>query len=194
MIFSHFHICSHFRSQLLKSNADARSIYISIYFYRSSNGPHCRNAKSPCRVGYPCLSTRWNEMQRHMRYVTHADNRRCTNMKFFAAVVNTYAKVEQEFEDFAAALDNSTRGKGRGRGFVSLLSLLEVYANAENIFSHPGILTETSAKRRSPRSGEGQRGSSGTRSASCPTPSCGGSTFVKRCDSERFAKSDDKMP
>ena len=37
-------------------------------------------------------STRSQEMQKHSRYVTHADGRRCTNMKFYAAVVNTYEK------------------------------------------------------------------------------------------------------
>ena len=46
-------------------------------------------------------STRWNEMQKHMRYVAHVDGRGCANVKFYAAVVNTYGKVGQEFEDFA---------------------------------------------------------------------------------------------
>ena len=42
-------------------------------------------------------------------------------------------KVGQEFEDFAAVVDNETRGKGRGRSVVNLLSLLGVYANAEKV-------------------------------------------------------------
>ena len=57
-------------------------------------------------------------------------------MKFYAAVVNTYGKVGQEFEDFAAVVDNETRGKARGRSLVNLLSLLGVYANAEKFYSH----------------------------------------------------------
>ena len=54
-------------------------------------------------------------------------------MKFFAAVVNTYGKVGQEFEDFAAVVENNSPGKRRGRALVSLLSLLGVYANAEKV-------------------------------------------------------------
>ena len=34
-------------------------------------------------------STRAHEMEKHNRYVTHTDGRRCTNMKLYAAVVNT---------------------------------------------------------------------------------------------------------
>ena len=40
-----------------------------------------------------CTSTRSNEMEKHRRYVTHVDGRRCTNMKLYAAVLNTYGKV-----------------------------------------------------------------------------------------------------
>ena len=49
----------------------------------------------------------------------------------------------QEFEDFAAAVGNSTRGKGRGRGLVSLLSILGVYANAEKV-----LLTHAPSRKR----------------------------------------------
>ena len=38
-------------------------------------------------------STRANETEKHARYVTHADGRRCPSMKLYAAVVNTYGKV-----------------------------------------------------------------------------------------------------
>jgi len=48
-------------------------------------------------------------------------------------VVNTYGKVGQEFVDFCAVIDNSSRGKGRGRNLTNLLSLLGVYANAEQV-------------------------------------------------------------
>ena len=40
---------------------------------------------------------------------------RCTNMKLYAAVVNTYGKVGKEFVDFCTVVDNNNRGKGRGR-------------------------------------------------------------------------------
>ena len=61
-----------------------------------------------------------HELQKHARYVTHADGRRCSNLKFFAAVVNTYGKVGQEFEDFASVVDNCSRGKGRGKELICL--------------------------------------------------------------------------
>ena len=78
-------------------------------------------------------STRAHEMEKHNRYVTHRDGRRCTNMKLYAAVVNTYGKVGQEFVDFCSVVDNSSRGKARGRDLTILLSLLGVYANAEKV-------------------------------------------------------------
>ena len=37
-------------------------------------------------------STRAHEMEKHNLYVTHTDGPRCTNMKLYAAVVNTYGK------------------------------------------------------------------------------------------------------
>ena len=44
-------------------------------------------------------STRAHEMEKHNRYGTHTNRRRCTNMKLYAsvvaAVVNTYGKVGQ---------------------------------------------------------------------------------------------------
>ena len=52
-------------------------------------------------------------------------------MKLYAAVVNTYGKVRQEFVDFCSVGDNNNRGKGRGRDLTILLSLLGFYANAE---------------------------------------------------------------
>ena len=51
-------------------------------------------------------------------------------MNFYAAVVNTYGKVGQEFEDFASVI---CREKSHSRSLVSLLSLLGVYANAEKV-------------------------------------------------------------
>ena len=78
-------------------------------------------------------STRANEIEKHSRYVTHDDGRRCSNMKLYAAVVNVYGKVGQEFIDFCAVIDNINRGRGRGRDLTNLLSLLGVYANAEKI-------------------------------------------------------------
>ena len=53
-------------------------------------------------------STRAHEMEKHNRYVTHTDGRRCTNMKLYAAVVNTYGKVGQEFVDFCSVVDTTT--------------------------------------------------------------------------------------
>ena len=76
-------------------------------------------------------STRAHEMEKHNRYVTHTDGRRYTNIKRYAAVVNTYGKVGQEFVDLCTAVDNNNRGKGRGRDLTILLSLLGFYANAE---------------------------------------------------------------
>ena len=35
-------------------------------------------------------STRAHEMEKHNRYVTHTDGRRCTNMRLYAAVMNTW--------------------------------------------------------------------------------------------------------
>ena len=46
-------------------------------------------------------------IEKHNRYVTHQDGRRCTNMQLFAAVVNTYGKVGKEFVDFCYIVDSS---------------------------------------------------------------------------------------
>ena len=54
-------------------------------------------------------------------------------MKLYAAVVNTYGKVGQEFVDFCSVLDSNSCGKGCGRSLSNLLSLLGIYANAEKI-------------------------------------------------------------
>ena len=51
-------------------------------------------------------------------------------MTSYAAVVNTYGYVGQEFRDFCATIDT----KGRGRRLLTLFSLLGVYANAEQVF------------------------------------------------------------
>ena len=61
--------------------------------------------------------------------MTHTDGRRCTNLTLYAAVVNTYGYVGQEFRDFCATIDS----KGRGRRLLTLFSLLDVYANAEQV-------------------------------------------------------------
>ena len=45
-------------------------------------------------------SARAHEMEKHQRYVTHCNGRRCSNMVLFAAVVNTYGYVGKEFQDF----------------------------------------------------------------------------------------------
>ena len=50
-------------------------------------------------------------------------------MTFYAAVVNTYGYVRQEFGDFCATIDS----KGRRRRLLTLFSLLDVYANAEQV-------------------------------------------------------------
>ena len=71
------------------------------------------------------------EKEKHQRYVTHCNGRRCSNMVLFAAVVNTYGFVGKEFGDFCAAIDERNRGKNRGRSLSGILSLLGVYANAE---------------------------------------------------------------
>ena len=105
---------------------------------------------NPTAANCKWKSTRANETEKHDRYVTHADGRRCSNMKLYAAVVNTYGKVGQEFVDFCAVIDNSRRGKGRGRNLTNLLSLLGVYANAEQVLlsAHPRSIHEKSAARR----------------------------------------------
>ena len=91
-------------------------------------------------------STRAHEAEKHNRYVTHQDGRRCTNMELYAAVVNTYGKVGKEFEDFASVVDSKNRGKARGRDLTNLLSLLGVYANAEKV-----VLTHAPALKRAQR-------------------------------------------
>ena len=50
-------------------------------------------------------------------------------MTLYAAVVNTYGYVRQEFGDFCATIDS----KGRRRRLLTLFSLLDVYANAEQV-------------------------------------------------------------
>ena len=50
-------------------------------------------------------------------------------MTLYAAVVNTYGYVGQEFRDFCASIDS----KGRGRRLITLSSLLGGYANAEQV-------------------------------------------------------------
>ena len=54
-------------------------------------------------------------------------------MQLFAAVVNTYGSIGQEFKDFCAAISSEKLGKSRGRSLGQLLSLLGVYANAEKV-------------------------------------------------------------
>ena len=89
--------------------------------------------QNPTTASSGWKSTRANEIEKHARYVTHEDGRRCSNMKLYGAVVNVYGKVGQEFVDFCAVIDNINRGKGRGRSLTNLLSLLGVYANAEKV-------------------------------------------------------------
>ena len=74
-------------------------------------------------------SARAHEIEKHQRYVTHTDGRRCTNLTLYAAVVNTYGYVGQEFRDFCASIDR----KGHGKRLMTLFSLLGVYANAEQV-------------------------------------------------------------
>ena len=52
-------------------------------------------------------------------------------MELYAAVVNTYSCIGDEFHNFCAAVHGDNRGKGRGKSLRRLLSLLAVYANAE---------------------------------------------------------------
>ena len=89
-------------------------------------------------------SARAHEAEKHQRYVTHSNGRRCTNMVLFAAVVNTYGYVGKEFEKFCAVIDGNSRGANRGRSLVKLLSLLGVYANAEKV-----LLAHAPSKKRS---------------------------------------------
>ena len=91
-------------------------------------------------------SARAHEAEKHQRYVTHCNGRRCTNMVLFAAVVNTYGYVGKEFENFCAVIDGNSRGANRGRSLVKLLSLLGVYANAEKV-----LLAHAPSKKRSQR-------------------------------------------
>ena len=74
-------------------------------------------------------SARTHEIEKHQRYVTHSNGRRCRNLTLYAAVVNTYGYVGHEFRDFCASIDS----KGRGRRLVTLFSLCGVYANAEQV-------------------------------------------------------------
>jgi len=67
-------------------------------------------------------------------------------MELFAAVVNTYGHVGQEFEDFCAVISEKKPGMNRGRSLVTLLSLLGVYANAEKV-----LLAHAPSKKRSQR-------------------------------------------
>ena len=53
-------------------------------------------------------SARAHEGEKHQRYVTHCNGRRCTNMELFAAVVNTYGYVGKEFEDFCAVISEKS--------------------------------------------------------------------------------------
>ena len=91
-------------------------------------------------------SARAHEVEKHQRYVTHSNGRRCTNMVLYAAVVNTYGYVGKEFEKFCAVIDEHSRGANRGRSLVKLLSLLGVYANAEKV-----LLAHAPSKKRSQR-------------------------------------------
>ena len=54
-------------------------------------------------------------------------------MKLFAAVVNTYGCIGNEFKYFCAAFDADKRRSSLGRSLGLLLSLLGVYANAEKV-------------------------------------------------------------
>ena len=62
-------------------------------------------------------------MQKHIRYVTHADGRRCTNMKFYAAVVNTYGKVvtgKIKKLDMSLLMGNGQRNQKDGLGQMDI--------------------------------------------------------------------------
>ena len=103
------------------------------------------------RVCLSTLASQWKltrayDIEKHNRYVAHQDGRRCTNMKFYVAVVNTYGKVGKEFEEFCYIVDSSSRGKARGRDLTNMLSLLGVYANAEKV-----VLTHEPALKRAQR-------------------------------------------
>ena len=50
-------------------------------------------------------------------------------MTLYAAAVNTYGYVGQEFRDFCVTIES----KGRGRRWLTLFSLLGVYANADHV-------------------------------------------------------------
>ena len=67
-------------------------------------------------------------------------------MELFAAVVNTYGYVGKEFEDFCAVISEKKPGMSRGCSLVTLLSLLGVYANAEEV-----LLAHALSKKRSQR-------------------------------------------
>ena len=92
-------------------------------------------------------STRAHELEKHRRYVTHQDGRRCTNMQLYAAVVNTLGCVGQEFHDFCAAIDGEMRGKGRGKTLSSLLSLLAVLCKCRESFACACAAQETGGAR-----------------------------------------------
>ena len=89
------------------------------------------------------VSARAHEVEKHKRYVTTKDGRRCTNMSLYPAVVNTYGYVGEEFKDFCSVIDTKKRGIVRGKSLVVLFSLLGVYANAEKV-----LLAYTPTKKR----------------------------------------------
>ena len=79
-----------------------------------------------------------HEIEKHQRYVTHSNGRRCKNMTLYAAAVNTYGYVGQEFRDFCATIDT----KARGRRLLTLFSLIGGYANVEQILADLCVLTK----------------------------------------------------
>ena len=90
------------------------------------------------------VSARAHEVEKHKRYVTTKDGRRCTNMSLYPAVVNTYGYVGEEFRDFCNVLNTKkVRGNARGKNLLKLFSLLGVYANAEKV-----LLAYTPTKKR----------------------------------------------
>ena len=90
------------------------------------------------------VSARSHEVEKHKRYVTTKDGRRCTNMSLYPAVVNTYGYVGEEFRDFCSVLNTKkVRGNARGKSLLKLFSLLGVYANAEKV-----LLAYTPIKKR----------------------------------------------